>query len=44
MVGECPEHELVEHAALVDTEVIVSLRVTPVGQIFRMVINLLYVI
>lgn len=40
MVRECPEHELVEHAALVDTEVIVSLSVTPVGQVLRMVINL----
>lgn len=40
MVGECAKNQLVEDMTLVDSQIVVNLRVTPVREILGSVINL----
>jgi hypothetical protein len=40
MVGECAKNQLVEDMTLVDGQIVVNLRVTPVREILGSVINL----
>jgi hypothetical protein len=40
MMGECSQHEFIEHAALVNVKIIVGFGKSPVGQILGVIVNL----